>query len=61
MNGLAFYMGYTHPNEDSSPIAFERNFNPYLKYDSEYFKTLNSLVKCVESNAAKAEGLSADE
>ena len=36
-NGLPFYMSYTAPTSESSPIAFERNFNPMLKYDSEYF------------------------
>ena len=37
VNGMPFYMSYTAPTAESSPIAFERNFNPMLKYDSEYF------------------------
>ena len=27
-NGLAFYMALTAPSDESSAIAFERNFNP---------------------------------
>ena len=50
VNGLPFYMSMTAPTEDSSPIAFERNFNPHLKYDSEYFKNLNETIQCVERN-----------
>ena len=53
VNGLAFYMAHTAPTDESSAIAFERNFNPMLKYDSEYFKNLNEVLACVESNASK--------
>ena len=52
--GLPFYMALTAPSEESSEIAFEKHFNPSLKYDSEYFKNLNSLIKCVENNASKS-------
>ena len=43
----------TQPQEDSSPIAFERNFNPMLKKDSEYFRTLGNVISCVERNAER--------
>ena len=49
--GLPFYMALTAPTEESSEIAFEKHFNPSLKYDSEYFRNLNTLIKCVEKNA----------
>ena len=52
--GLPFYMAYTAPTEESSPIAFERHFNPSLKYDSEYYKNLNAMIVCVEKNAQTA-------
>ncbi len=44
-------MALTAPSEESSEIAFEKHFNPALKYDSQYYKSLNSLIKCVEKNA----------
>ena len=44
-------MALTAPTEESSEIAFEKHFNPALKYDSQYYKSLNSLIKCVEKNA----------
>jgi hypothetical protein len=55
VNGLPFYMAHTAPTEDSSAIAFERNFNPMLKHDSTYFGKLNEVISCVESNASKSE------
>ena len=48
--GMPFYMAYTAPTEESSSIAFERHFNPKLQYDSDYFKTVNAMIKCVENN-----------
>ena len=50
-NGLAFYMAHTAPSDESSAIAFEKNFNPMLKHDSEYFKNLSAVISCVERNA----------
>ena len=35
--GMPFYCSYTAPTDDSSPIAFEKNFNPLMKQDSSYF------------------------
>ena len=49
-NGVAFYMSYTKPTDESSGVAFDRNFNPDLKYDSEYYSNLNGFIKCVEKN-----------
>ena len=49
--GLPFYVTHTSPTDESSPIAFERNFNPDLKYDSDYFNALNKFLGCVEKNA----------
>ena len=43
-------MAYTEPTEDSSSIAFERHFNPLLKYDSDYHKNLEAMLSCVEKN-----------
>ena len=51
--GLPFYCTYTAPTEDSSPIAFERNFNPDLRHDSEYFNSLHRFLGCVEKNSGK--------
>ena len=51
--GLPFYFGMTSPKEDSSAIAFERNFNPMLKRDSDYFKAVGNVISCVEKNASK--------
>ena len=53
VNGLPFYMAHTAPTEDSSAIAFERNFNPDLRHDSEYFNNLNKFIGCVERNSGK--------
>ena len=47
-------MAYTAPTEDSSPIAFERHFNPKLRFDSEYFNKVNAMIKCVENNVDNA-------
>ena len=52
-NGVAFYMAHTAPTDESSSIAFNRNFNPDLKYDSEYHSNLNGFIKCVEKNSSK--------
>ena len=52
--GLPFYMAHTKPTEESSPIAFDRHFNPSLKSDSEYFANVNKLLTCVEAHAATA-------
>ena len=49
--GLAFYNSYSAPTEDSSAIAFERNFNPDMKHDSAYFGALSSFLSCVEKNS----------
>ena len=51
--GLPFYVTHTAPTDESSPIAFERHFNPDLKHDSEYFKSLNKFIGCVERNSSK--------
>ena len=48
VRGLPFYYGMTNPTEESSSIAFERNFNPLMKRDSEYFKALGGVISCVE-------------
>ena len=48
--GLPFYMSITAPTDESTPIAFERNFNPDLKHDSEYFGNLNTFLKCVDKH-----------
>ena len=48
--GLAFYFSHTAPQEDSSPIAFERHFNPQMRFDSSYFSALSNLTRCVEKN-----------
>ena len=52
--GLPFYAAHTAPTEESSPIAFDRHFNPSLKYDSEYYKNVHAMIACVEKNADKA-------
>lgn len=54
-NGLAFYMAHTEPSDESSAIAFERNFNPMLKHDSEYFNKLGNFISCVETHANSSE------
>ena len=51
--GFPFYMSHTAPTDDSSPIAFERNFNPDLRHDSEYFNKLHKFIGCVDKNSAK--------
>ena len=53
VSGLAFYMSATAPTEESSAIAFERNFNPMLKYDSDYFGTVDKFLGCVDKNSSK--------
>ena len=58
VRGTAFYNAYTEPTEESSPIAFERHFNPMMKHDSAYFGAVDKLVKCVEHNSGQ--GLSAE-
>ena len=52
--GLPFYCAHVAPTDESSPIAFERHFNPSLKFDSDYHKNLNSMIECVEKNAELA-------
>ena len=52
-SGLPFYVTHTAPTDESSPIAFERNFNPDLRHDSEYFNNLNKFIGCVERNSGK--------
>ena len=52
--GLPFYVTHTAPTDESSSIAFERHFNPALKYDSDYHKSLSQMIACVEKNADKA-------
>ena len=52
--GLPFYVAHTAPTDESSPIAFERHFNPDLKYDSDYHKNLSQMIECVDKNADKA-------
>lgn len=49
--GLPFYMSYTAPTDECSPICFDRNFNPDLKTDSFYFGNLDKFLKCVEKHA----------
>ena len=51
--GLPFYMAKVAPTDESSGIAFERNFNPMLKRDSEYFGKVGAMISCVEKNAGK--------
>ena len=48
--GQAFNAAYTEPTEESSAIAFDRHFNPYLKKDSTYFGAVNKFISCVEKN-----------
>jgi len=50
VSGLAFYNSHTAPSEESSPIAFERNFNPMLQHDSAYFNAVSKMLSCVERN-----------
>ena len=52
--GLPFYVAHTAPTDESSPIAFERHFNPSLKYDSDYYKNVNAMIACVEKNVESA-------
>ena len=54
-------MSHTAPTDESSPIAFERNFNPDMKFDSEYFSAINTAIKCVEKNAASAKRMNEEE
>tara|TARA_B110001450_G_C17444984_1_gene409519 strand:- start:67 stop:540 length:474 start_codon:yes stop_codon:yes gene_type:complete len=51
--GLPFYMAKVAPTDESSGIAFERNFNPMLKHDSEYYGKLGDMISCVERNVGK--------
>ena len=51
--GLPFYMAKVAPSDESSGIAFERNFNPMLKHDSEYYGKLGAMIACVEKNVNK--------
>ena len=53
--GLPFYMAHTKPKEDSSAVAFDRHFNPSLKHDSDYFRSVNKLLTCVEAHAGAAD------
>ena len=48
-------MAATEPTDESSAIAFERNFNPMLKHDSAYYKQLGEVLECVEKNANAGE------
>ena len=54
IQGLPFYLAYTAPTDESSPIAFERHFNPALKFDSDYHKNLSQMIECVDKNAESA-------
>lgn len=38
---------------NANPIHFDRHFNPDLATDSNYFKSLNAFLSCVEKNAEK--------
>ena len=53
LQGLPFYMAKVAPTDESSNIAFERNFNPMLKYDSDYFGTVDKFLGCVDKNSSK--------
>ena len=48
--GQAFYAAHTAPSEESSAIAFDRHFNPFLKKDSSYFGAVSNFLGCVERN-----------
>ena len=53
LQGLPFYMAKVAPTDESSNIAFERNFNPMLKHDSPYHGKLGDMISCVERNVGK--------
>ena len=38
-------------SSEGSNISFSKHFNPELAIDSEYFKSLNHLMSCVEKHA----------
>ena len=46
-------MAKVAPTDESSGIAFERNFNPMLKRDSAYYGKLGDMISCVEQNVGK--------
>ena len=50
--GSPLYFKLQNPSI-TDPLSFERYFNPDLTVDSEYFKSLDSLLKCVEKNLDK--------
>jgi hypothetical protein len=42
------------PGDENLPkIAFEKHFNKEIAVDSNYFKSLKSLMTCVEKNAQR--------
>ena len=51
--GMPFYTSTTAPTSESSPIAFEKNFNPMMKKDSAYFHSLSQAIGCVEKNVSR--------
>ena len=42
--GIGLYSAHTQPSEDSSNIAFERHFSPYLARDSDYFGSVKGML-----------------
>lgn len=42
-------------SSDQPNIAFGKHFNPDLSIDSDYFKSLNKLMTCVERNSGSSE------
>ena len=42
--GIGLYSAHTQPSEDSSNIAFERNFSPYLARDSDYYGNVKGML-----------------
>ena len=50
VRGLPFYYGMVAPTEESTAIGFERNFNPLLKRDTDYFKAMGKVITCVEKH-----------
>ena len=55
--GVPYTLKFVDPEakDTASAIKFEKYFSADLAEDSPYFRTLNSLLKCVEKNAEASE------
>ncbi|TNV75393.1 hypothetical protein FGO68_gene17542 [Halteria grandinella] len=54
--GVPYTLKFIDPEakENAAAIKFEKHFSADLADESQYFRSLNGLLKCVEKNAGKS-------